>query len=282
METLAARCRPTQTAIVGHREFDDPEWIAEGLPTNGTPAKIPVTGGDQLYVWGDFERPRQWWIRLGGTSRQLIQAGTITASTPGGVPIPNAVHTRARIDLRDGLVVEHDWRGTILTPPTRSFSISMLGRRIPQSARLDKGGELVAQGSDDAVTIENLFATCWEASSDDCELYQRQSRGRQVARVVDVYDFSSAQNFSVLWMPLQPWSQRFRFRAIQLSGSGSLALNLLAHATAPAAITTTIDPPDLDAETPWIDAMGSVALRPVITGGGVSSFRVQIEQEVDV
>ena len=282
METLPQRCRPTQTAIVGHREFDTPTWVAEGLPTNGTPATSPVAGGDQLDVWGDHEHPRQWWIRLGGTSRQLIQAGIVTASTPGGVSIPNAVHTRARIDLRDGLVIEHDWRGTILTPPTRGFSISMLGRRDPRSARLDKGGELAGPAGADAVTIESLFASTWEASSDDIELHQRQSRGRQIARVVDVYDFNSAQNFSVLWIPLQPWCQRFRFRAFRLSGGGSLSLSLLAHVTATSAITMVIDPPALDAETPWIDAMGSIALRPVIAGGGISSFRVQIEQEVDV
>ncbi len=274
---MAGDC--TKNAVVGHRLFDDPVVSYPGVPLVGTPAKIPVLGPSILDTWGDVTAPRQWWVVLSGNSRQLDVAGPVTQNTPGGVVARNAVHTRARIDLGNDHIIEHDWRGTILLPPTRSFTLTLLGFRDPQSARLDQGGVLPAQGSDDTVTIENLYATVWQASKHDEHVDERQSRGRQIARVVDVYDISSAQN-TALFMPLQPWCQRIRVRAFQLSGGGAVSFRLITHAVAPSPDVVVFDPPAPDEQAPWIDVLGAIGVR--FSFVGVIGARVQMEQEVDI
>lgn len=273
----AVKC--TKNAVVGHRLFDDPTVFYPGFPPIGTPAKIPVLGPNILDTWGDVREPRQWWIVLTGNSRQLEIAGAVTRNTPGGVISPEAVNTRARIDLGNDHIIEHDWRGTILLPPTRSFTIQLLGWRDPQSARLDQGGVLPAQGSDDTVWIENLYATVWQAAGDGDHVDERQSRGRQIARVVDIYDASNVQN-ATLFMPLQPWCQRFRLRAFRLSGGGAVSFRLISHATGAAPNIALFDPPAADEQAPWVDAMGAIGIRATFIG--TITARIQLEQEVDV
>ncbi len=279
-------------AEVAQRLFNPPFLGTLGI---GLPLYSPLPSGSVVLTFGDGT-PRQYWLNLYGRSQQFENQDAVTQENidrNAGRSYPNPAITRALITL-DGeppLTFVHDFRGEIITPPTLHGTVTLLGPNtvggLEQSVRFDKVG-LPADAANNLIIVDSLSLAAHEvatplhaaAVSGAGVIPGRQSRGQMRSSIVERFSVFVGQNAQI-FLPLNPWCRRFRFRETLEGGSGSLDFRpvYFAGASAVRGDGVLLDTSAQLGRDEWMDASGYIGLRPIFTGNPAAFWSVHVEQE---